>query len=77
MRENYYELGYGNGITKGADILIAQEKVQNKTHKYPPIKIPENMKETQYPGYYITEDGKAYRVPGKYDRYGHYGKINE
>lgn len=77
MRENYYELGYGNGITKGSDSLIAQEKVQNKTHEYPPIKIPKNMRETQYPGYYITEDGKAYRTPGKYDRNGRYGKINE
>lgn len=77
MRENYYELGYGNGITKGVDSLIAQEKVQNKTYEYPPIKIPKNMKETQYPGYYITEDGKAYRAPSKCDRYGQYGKINE
>ena len=35
------------------------------------------MRETQYPGYYITEDGKAYRAPGKLDRNGQYGKINE
>ena len=35
------------------------------------------MKETQYPGYYITEDGKAYRAPGKCDRNGQYGEINE
>ena len=44
---------------------------------YPEIKIPENMRETQYPGYYITEDGKAYRAPGKMDRNGQYGEINE
>ena len=25
--------------------------------------LPSNMKETQYPGYYITEDGDAYREP--------------
>lgn len=37
--------------------------------KFPPIKIPETIKETQYPGYYIADDGKAYRAPGKYDRY--------
>jgi hypothetical protein len=24
---------------------------------FPPIKIPDNMKQTQYTGYYITEDG--------------------
>jgi hypothetical protein len=44
---------------------------------FPPVKIPENMKETQYPGYYITEDGKAYRVPVKCDKNGRYGNINE
>lgn len=37
--------------------------------KFPPIKIPENIKETQYPGYYIGMDGKAYRAPGLQDRY--------
>jgi hypothetical protein len=47
------------------------------TYNYPSIKIPENMKETKYSGYYITKDGKAYREPGKYDRNEQYGKINE
>ena len=46
-------------------------------YNYPPVKIPENMRETQYSGYYITEDGKAYRTPGKYDRNGQHGEINE
>jgi len=55
-------------------IAKPKEKV---SYNYPVIKIPENMKETQYPGYYITEDGKAYRRPGKYDRTGKYGPINE
>jgi len=35
---------------------------------FPPIKIPDSIKETKYPGYYIGVDGKAYRCPGKYDR---------
>jgi len=35
---------------------------------YPEIKIPENIKETKYPGYYISEEGKPYRAPGRYDR---------
>jgi hypothetical protein len=55
---------------------IAKPK-QKVTYNYPDVKIPEDMKETQYPGYYITEDGKAYRRPGKYDRTEKYGKINE
>jgi hypothetical protein len=32
------------------------------------IKIPDSIRETQYPGYYIGVDGKAYREPGKNDR---------
>ena len=48
-----------------------------KLSTYPPTKIPEGMKETEYPGYYITEDGRAYRRPGKYDRTGLYGEPDE
>ena len=47
------------------------------TIDYPEIKIPDNMKETQYSGYYITNDGRAYRKPGKYDKTGKYGLPNE
>ena len=55
-----------------------EKKVPIKVvYNYPPVNIPENMKETKYSGYYITEDGKAYRKPGKYDRNGQYGEINE
>jgi len=46
-------------------------------YNYPEIKIPEDMRETCYPGYYITEDGRAYRKPGKFDQTGRYGEINE
>jgi hypothetical protein len=35
---------------------------------YPKIKIPDNIKETQYPGYYIRIDGTSYRIPGKRDK---------
>lgn len=58
------------------DIPIAKPK-QKVVYNYPEIKIPESMKETKYPGYYITEEGKAYRRPGKYDRTGKYGEIDE
>lgn len=46
-------------------------------YEYPPVRIPKGMEETEFAGYYITEDGKAYRAPGKYDRNGQHGKINE
>ena len=46
-------------------------------YEYLPIKIPEGMKETEYPGYYITEDGRAYRKPGRCDITGKYGEPDE
>jgi hypothetical protein len=55
-------------------IAVPKQKV---VYDYPPIKISERMKETEFPGYYITEDGRAYRIPGKYDRTGKYGEIDE
>jgi len=42
-------------------------KSKSTPKKFSPIKIPVSIKETQYPGYYIGIDGKAYRIPGKYD----------
>ena len=45
--------------------------------EYPPIKIPEGMVETEYPGYYITEDGRVYRKPGRCDINGRYGEPDE
>lgn len=53
------------------------KKSKKVKYNYPPIKIPKEMKETKYAGYYITENGKAFRTPGKYDRNEQYGKINE
>jgi len=46
-------------------------------YNYPPVRIPKGMRETEFSGYYISDDGKAYREPGKYDRNEQYGKINE
>jgi hypothetical protein len=43
-------------------------KSKKRVYSYPPIKIPENIKETKYPGYYISTEGIAYRTPRKYDR---------
>lgn len=65
-------------ITKSSKQTV--EKVCKNIRKiniHPSIIIPKNMRETQYRGYYITEDGKAYRKPTKYDVYGRYGEPNE
>jgi hypothetical protein len=58
------------------DMPIAVPK-QKVVYDYPPIKIPEGMVETEYPGYYITEDGRAYRKPGRCDITGKYGEPDE
>ena len=39
-----------------------------KTYNFPPVKIPPNMVETSFSGYYITKEGDAYREPVKYER---------
>lgn len=44
---------------------------------HPTVNIPKNMKETQYPGYYVTEDGRVFRRPGKYDKNGRFGRVDE
>ena len=36
---------------KGISKFITMDNMND----YPPIKIPKNMRETQYPGYYIME----------------------
>tara|TARA_B100000282_G_C31660749_1_gene457426 strand:+ start:190 stop:1008 length:819 start_codon:yes stop_codon:yes gene_type:complete len=59
------------------DIPIAKPK-EKVVYDYPEINPPSFMKELEnYKGYYITESGDAYRRPGKYDRNGQYGEINE
>ena len=39
--------------------------VPNPEPVFPPVILSSNMKETSYPGYYITEEGDAYRLPRK------------
>ena len=55
-------------------IAVPKQKV---VYDYPSIKIPEEMVETGYSGYYITEGGRAYRKPGRCDINGQYGKPDE
>lgn len=64
-------------ITKSSKRTVVKIFTKNLHQEYPTITIPEDVRETQYPGYYVTEDGRVYRRPGKYDRNGKYGEINE
>jgi|TARA_B100000287_G_C20497582_1_gene727729 uncharacterized protein YchJ len=45
--------------------------------KFPPVKLPDHIKPTNYPRYYISNDGIAYREPRPRDAYGRHGEINE
>jgi len=52
--------------------LIDQEK-----YEFPPIILPDHVKPSKYPHYYVSSDGIAYREPRPVDRTGRYGEINE
>ncbi len=43
-------------------------KPKKVVYNYPPIQLPSHIKETQYEGYYISENGDAYRKPVKGER---------
>ena len=50
---------------------------QELKFKFPPIKLPDHIKPTNYPHYYISNDGIAFREPRQKDAFGQYGKVNE
>lgn len=59
---------------KREKIIKPSKKVE---YNYPEIFLPDNIKESPYPGYYVSECGDVYRKPGKTDRLMQYGEINE
>lgn len=59
---------------KREKIIKPSKKVE---YNYPEIVLPDNIKESPYPGYYVSECGDVYRKPGKTDRLRQYGEINE
>ena len=44
---------------------------------FPPVTLPDHIKPTKYPHYYISNDGIAYREPRQCDRTGVYGEVNK
>ncbi len=54
-----------------------QPKPQKPKPVFPPVNLPDHIKPTNYPRYYISNDGIAYREPRPLDAYGRYGEINE
>ena len=46
-------------------------------NNYPPVNLPDHIRPTEFPYYYISNDGVAYREPRRCDRKGRYGPVNE
>ena len=44
---------------------------------FPPVTLPDHIKPTAYPCYYISNDGIAYREPRPRDASGCHGEINQ
>ena len=44
---------------------------------FPPVTLPDHIKPTNYPHYYVSNDGIAYREPRRCDKDGRYGEVNE
>tara|TARA_B100000524_G_scaffold31016_1_gene15380 strand:+ start:532 stop:1377 length:846 start_codon:yes stop_codon:yes gene_type:complete len=54
-----------------------QPKQQKAKPVFPPIKLPDHIKPTKYPRYYVSNDGIAYREPRPIDANGKFGEVNE
>tara|TARA_B100001250_G_scaffold370640_1_gene354927 strand:+ start:47 stop:1120 length:1074 start_codon:yes stop_codon:yes gene_type:complete len=46
-------------------------------NNFPPVNLPDHIKPTKYPHYYVSKYGVAYREPRQCDRNGSYGEVNE
>lgn len=54
-----------------------QPKPQKPKPVFPSVNLPDHIKATAYPCYYISNDGIAYREPRPIDASGCHGKINQ
>ena len=54
-----------------------QPKPQKPKPVFPPVTLPDHIKPTNYPHYYISNDGIAYREPRRCDENGRFGEVNE
>ena len=54
-----------------------QPKPQKPIPVFPSVNLPDHIKPTNYPNYYVSNDGIAYRKPRPVDASGRFGKINQ
>ncbi len=55
---------------------IAKPK-EKWVNNYPPVTLPDHIRPTKYPHYYVSNDGIAYREPRRCDKDGRFGEVNE
>ena len=46
-------------------------------NNFPPVTLPDHIKATKYPHYYVSKYGVAYREPRRCDENGRFGEVNE
>ena len=59
------------------DMPMAKPKPQKPIPVFPSVNLPDHIKPTNYPNYYVSNDGIAYREPRPIDASGRFGKINQ
>tara|TARA_R100000353_G_C6484820_1_gene190177 strand:+ start:41 stop:1084 length:1044 start_codon:yes stop_codon:yes gene_type:complete len=54
-----------------------QPKPEKPKVIFPPVTLPDHIRATKYPHYYVSNDGVAYREPRQCDKDGRFGEVNE
>tara|TARA_B100000287_G_C20570040_1_gene756173 strand:+ start:165 stop:1178 length:1014 start_codon:yes stop_codon:yes gene_type:complete len=62
----------------GCDSELKRKSTKRKLEViFPPVTLPDHIRPTKYPHYYVSNDGVAYREPRQCDKNGRYGEVNE
>jgi len=66
-------IGCDSELKKKANAKFQEQWEPN----FPPVTLPDHIRPTNYPHYYVSNDGIAYREPRRCDKDGRFGKVNE
>ena len=72
---------YTNGkwvyIKKPKEHFKKYQPKKKWVNNFPPVTLPDHIKATKYPHYYVSKYGVAYREPRRCDENGRFGEVNE
>ena len=72
---------YTNGewvyIKKPKGYFKKDQPKKKWVNNFPPVTLPDHIRPTKYPHYYVSKYGVAYREPRRCDENGRYGEVNE